>query len=301
MTNASSKELISELEAFTGIPVNETILNLQINLKGTYTHPLLIPHIASWVSPKFAIMVSEIVNNYLVKEYKEELYQKDVELGKRKDKIDELLDSNRLLHQKLDLANENIIEAVRGVNQANNSIRGVHSKLDRTADNSVPPDHLKPKDEETYALYFCERNRNQTTYVQCRARPFHLRRRVAELMTKYSNFREVVNFNPVPNARALASEFERRIQERGAIFNLTRQTILLEEETKLNEEEMIALANVVFNERREPVEEALVENPVVTIDIDESGHLTTGVDEQPEEEPTHQERFATLSITTSRT
>ena len=215
-----------------------------------------------------------------------------------------LHESNQLLHQKLDLANENIIEAVRGVNQANNSIRGVHSKLDRTADNSVPPDHLQPKDEETYALYFCERNGSQTTYTQCRARPFHLRRRVSELMAKYPNFREVVNFKPVPNARALASEFERRIQERGAVFNLTRQTILLEEETQLNEEEMIGLANAVFNERREPAEEALIENPVVTIDINESGHLITDIQQIEEkegihlqeesQEPTRQERFATL-------
>jgi len=293
-----SKQYVEEFKGSIGIPIDplEAIVTGSNDTRGTYAHPLLIPHIASWVSPKFAIMVSKIVNNYLVKEYKEELYQKDVELGKRKDKIDELLDEVKGLHQKLDLANENIIEAVRGVNQANTSIRGVHNKLDRTADNSVPPDHLKPKDEETYALYYCERNGTQTTYTQCRARPFHLRRRVAELMARYPDFREVVNFNPVPNARALASEFERRIQERGAIFNLKHQTILLDEETKLNEEEMITLANVVFNERREPVEEALIENPVVTIDIDESGHLTTGVGELPEgpQEPTRQERFATL-------
>jgi len=303
-----SKQFVEEFKGSIGIPIDplEAIVTGPNNTRGTYAHPELIPHIASWVSPKFAVMVSRIVNNYLIKEYKEELYQKDVELGKRKDKIDELLDevkglsnSNQLLHQKLDLANENIIEAVRGVNQANNSIRGVHSKLDRTADNSVPPDHLQPKDEETYALYFCERNGTQTTYTQCRARPFHLRRRVAELMAKYPNFREVVNFKPVPNARALASEYERRIQERGAIFNLARQTILLDEETKLNEEEMIALANAVFNERRDPAEEALIENPVVTIDINESGHLTANIqiEEEHEEEtrePTHQERFATL-------
>ena len=33
---------------------------------GTYAHPLLIPHIASWCSAKFAIAVSEIVNHYIV-------------------------------------------------------------------------------------------------------------------------------------------------------------------------------------------------------------------------------------------
>lgn len=40
------------------------IINTGINnLRGTYVHPLLIPHIASWISPKFAIKVSHIVND----------------------------------------------------------------------------------------------------------------------------------------------------------------------------------------------------------------------------------------------
>ena len=32
---------------------------------GTYCHPLLIPHIACWVSPDFALLVSEVVNGYI--------------------------------------------------------------------------------------------------------------------------------------------------------------------------------------------------------------------------------------------
>src|SRR5271156_2915334 len=39
-------------------------------ISGTYCHPKLIPHIASWVSVDFAIMVSDIVEHYLVTEYK---------------------------------------------------------------------------------------------------------------------------------------------------------------------------------------------------------------------------------------
>ena len=46
---------------------------------GTYAHPDLVPHIASWVSPSFAIKVSRIVNEYLVKEEKEKILRLEYE------------------------------------------------------------------------------------------------------------------------------------------------------------------------------------------------------------------------------
>ena len=39
-------------------------------ISGTYCHPDLIPHIACWVSPAFALMVSKIVNYFIVEEWK---------------------------------------------------------------------------------------------------------------------------------------------------------------------------------------------------------------------------------------
>jgi hypothetical protein len=42
-------------------------------ISGTYCHPLLIPHIACWISPTFAIMVSEVVNGYITSQYKTQL------------------------------------------------------------------------------------------------------------------------------------------------------------------------------------------------------------------------------------
>ena len=42
-------------------------------ISGTYCHPLLIPHIACWVSPEFALLVSEVVNGYITQEYKAHL------------------------------------------------------------------------------------------------------------------------------------------------------------------------------------------------------------------------------------
>ena len=45
---------------------------------GMYAHLLLVPHIASWASPRFAIIVSEIVNDYLSSAYKWFIKQQDL-------------------------------------------------------------------------------------------------------------------------------------------------------------------------------------------------------------------------------
>ena len=49
-------------------------------ISGTYCHPLLIPHIGSWISADFAIMVSEVVNAYIEHQYKENIHDMKVQL-----------------------------------------------------------------------------------------------------------------------------------------------------------------------------------------------------------------------------
>ena len=52
-------------------PSNATEMDHLIS--GTYCHPSLIPHIACWVSPDFALKVSEIINFFIVQEWKVKL------------------------------------------------------------------------------------------------------------------------------------------------------------------------------------------------------------------------------------
>lgn len=82
--NSSSKELIKHvndyIQSSSGriLPDESSSIkiikggNIDI-LRGTYVHPLLIPHIASWISSAFAIKVSIIINNFIVNEYKEKI------------------------------------------------------------------------------------------------------------------------------------------------------------------------------------------------------------------------------------
>src|SRR5271156_337777 len=57
---------------------NQTELDCIIS--GAYCHPLLIPHIGSWISAEFAIMVSEVVNGYIIHQYKENIHDMEVQL-----------------------------------------------------------------------------------------------------------------------------------------------------------------------------------------------------------------------------
>ena len=40
-------------------------------INGTYVHPALIPHIASWVDPTFGRRLSSIINDYTVRDFKQ--------------------------------------------------------------------------------------------------------------------------------------------------------------------------------------------------------------------------------------
>ncbi|MFA5704609.1 MAG: KilA-N domain-containing protein [Advenella sp.] len=72
----ASQELIKaveeEINRSAQIPADPilSVINVENYLKGQYVHEYLIPHIASWASPKIAIQVSKIVNEYNINKIK---------------------------------------------------------------------------------------------------------------------------------------------------------------------------------------------------------------------------------------
>ena len=93
--NKSSKELIAAFSLNipeAGIPAsqNDWLIRKIITQQhaeqdklifGSYAHPDLVPHIASWVSAPFARMVSKITNNFLFGQYKSCLAEKQAQLN----------------------------------------------------------------------------------------------------------------------------------------------------------------------------------------------------------------------------
>lgn len=93
----SAKELIEEVEnnikAAGGILTSaiisvgsQGIQELQY-LQGSYVHPDIIVHIASWASPKIAIKVSKIINGQIISEYEKQIQEKEEELVLRGEEL----------------------------------------------------------------------------------------------------------------------------------------------------------------------------------------------------------------------
>ncbi len=102
--NIDSKALINAVSASIRIPINTLLVEPKLpnELRGTYVHPDLIPHIAAWASPEFAVKVSKIVNAQLVYEYKETIRAKDTKIDDLQRTLDEIKQQNNSQSAKID-------------------------------------------------------------------------------------------------------------------------------------------------------------------------------------------------------
>lgn len=134
------------------------------NINGTYVHPKLITHIASWVSPAFAWKVSEIVNNFLVREKDDEIRaltgdksrlekmfedsdKRREESEKRAEQL--LLDmklQNEKTHITLETTNIKLDNTTKTLEKAEidndkikTTLRRVETRIDLIVDEIVPP------------------------------------------------------------------------------------------------------------------------------------------------------------------
>jgi hypothetical protein len=139
-----------------GIPGDLLIIvNTGINeIRGTYVHPDLIPHIASWVSPAFAYKVSKIVNNFLIREKEAEierltgaktrlelmLEESNRERRAHEERAEKMLqdmkDQNEKTHVKLDEVNHKLDKADDVIEELQIAVSEVNHKLDK-ADNDI--------------------------------------------------------------------------------------------------------------------------------------------------------------------
>lgn len=151
MENKSSKELIKEVRS-VGIPTDSKkephkliikVLNGSTKLRGTYVHPKLIIHIASWCSPSYAVQVSEIVIEYHSKEAIDEkeklLKKKDDKIDKMSSKIDKLLSNNKELLQKNSKMDERIKRLLHLNNKLYTKTDNIEGKLDEICNYRVVP------------------------------------------------------------------------------------------------------------------------------------------------------------------
>lgn len=178
------------------------ITNVPNHLKGTYVHPDLIPHIASWVSPEFAYKVSKIVNEHIIKEYRNTIRQKDDKIDNLEkiiqeireeqkqtlkeisDKSDKILDENKKVNHKLDVANENIIVSI--------------STLKQVSQQRVPMEKV-PKQEIPELLIFYTDEKEEKPYRIHRTQNKRSKFITKELREEFPNLRKILHFGKQPN------------------------------------------------------------------------------------------------------
>lgn len=79
LDNAKSKNLVKAFQddpRYQGIKILETRRGgINLEIRGTYGHPDIVPHIASWISPKFAVFMSRIIYEWRqLSEHNEKLF-----------------------------------------------------------------------------------------------------------------------------------------------------------------------------------------------------------------------------------
>jgi hypothetical protein len=172
MQTTQSKEMIEKLSSSVRILTDEIIIqptNLPNEIRGTYVHPKLIPHIASWASVEFAFKVSDIINNYfIVKAIKE----KDTVIESLEEKIDnQTKEIQKLLGYARETANElgetkeilgntneEIIETRANLKETKKEVKKIAIKLD------VATEDRSPKTKSSSILeYFELYNKPNTT------------------------------------------------------------------------------------------------------------------------------------------
>jgi hypothetical protein len=217
--NKNSRELVEEVKK--NLPETRDVLitdNSYGITRGTYVHPDLIPHIASWVSPKFAIKVSKIVNDFLIREREEEIRRltgekselvkmlEESELRRKEDHkeslkmLEDMKKQNEKTDQKLDDAHKKLDKADNDIEDLQCKVEIVSERLDIVIDEVVPPCPVVELREEIGIWKLNDKSSKFTHKVFCRQiKTAHIAR--SRLLKEFPNatlFREI---NPSPNSK----------------------------------------------------------------------------------------------------
>jgi hypothetical protein len=250
------------------------------SLKGTYVHPHLAPHIASWVSPEFAVKVSQIVNSYIVRDYKEQVRVKDDKIDELSRKIDRqseeihlLLEGSNRLERNLDVANENIVVAL--------------VTSGRVSERSVPLDRVAPSKKEQFVVLDLNKPGLQLPYCVIRGQDAYAQACITRKRRLYPGLRTVVQLVDHPNSVELWNAVKTRMGGDMLFFPKTNRFRL----ENVTEKEFVAAVHSCDAEKRR-LHQEMLDVIMVEEDIEEDVQAVEdrGEDASLEEEPVEEEK-----------
>lgn len=248
LRNEDSKILINEVEnelnnalAHNRAGTKKAIIIMQKecnnDLRGTYVHELLIPHIASWISPSFAIKVSKIVNSFMIKEYQDSIKQKDDKIGELEkilkniekqnkmanEKLDAVLSDNVKTHKKLDKTSEKLEES-------DNKLDHITKKLDISVDRRVPKAQSS-KVTEDFIIMAENKNKKCRQYYFIRGQTSHVTKKINTYIEENKNAVEFYRINDIPHAINLGIRIKEYL---GRQLNFKYNNIYLKKQVEID-------------------------------------------------------------------
>jgi len=244
MLNAASKDLILELQSSLGIPRELVIVkNMRgsYETRGTYVHLDLIPHIACWVSPRFALKVSRIVNGYLLKEERDKhlrvVEDKNIKIEELKgmishlsEKQDSALQSltaqmakinldNKITHDALndvlldlDDANSKLDISEDALDEANQNIKLTLKKLDKAVDDRVVT-AVDDSKLHTFVIMKYDDPKTGFMYHAIRRQKASVTETIKKIIKQNPNAIELVNIDYNPNATVMFNVVKRKLKD----------------------------------------------------------------------------------------
>ncbi len=223
--NTAALELIDELSSSVGIPTDglvTVLTGVQNDIRGTYVHPDLIPHIASWASPKFAIKVSKIVNAYMIREAvagkQREIDTLNAKLDRLIKQNDELLTTAKELKEQnntLLAQNEELLDTTHELKEDNaildKDVQLIGAKLNIAVTTRVPPQPAGAREMmRIYAKKHTETERDEMKVLRCQERSISatMRRFAKEGYTEL-----VVAITPTPDSVDLWKRLADRLKK----------------------------------------------------------------------------------------
>lgn len=215
---------------------------------GTYVHPLLIPHIASWISPVFAIKVSKIVNEFIVTEYKNKLLEKEQENLSLIDKMNLMIKKMDEQTKKMDEQAKKMENETKELKELNNkqieklselqiTVNKISSKLDNCA-------HMPDNNELSDRFVVMK---SDIDYYVIRAQDRNIFNAVKRQEQKgYEKIKDLIEFESIPNSIYLWNAIKDELVKENKI-NTHRNTFKL----KIPESDFITIVKSIFDQRKE--------------------------------------------------
>ena len=219
--------------------------------RGTYVHELLIPHIASWISPSFAIKVSKIVNSFIIKEYQDSIKEYKNNIKQKDDKIDSLEKMiknmeknmerhNKIANDKLDaVLNDNAIthdklnKTKEQLEESDNKLEHITKKLDVSVERRVPKAQSSRVIED-FVVMAENKNKKCRQYYFIRGQKSHIVKKINTYIEENKNAIEFLRIEDIPHAINLGIRIKEYL---GKQLTFKYNSVYLKKQVDLDDED----------------------------------------------------------------